>query len=54
MRKLPFNNGGNYNDAAERFLIREHSEKAFLPEIVNWLRTHSLPTKTRDWEADLV
>mmetsp|Transcript_2092 Transcript_2092/g.2658 ORF Transcript_2092/g.2658 Transcript_2092/m.2658 type:complete len:347 (-) Transcript_2092:367-1407(-) len=48
MRKLPFNNGGNYDEAANKFCIRENFGKANIESIIKFLKTNSLPYATRD------
>jgi phospholipase A-2-activating protein len=50
MRKLPFNNGGMHLEAAEKFCIREGISRTQVEQIVDFLRKHALPYKTRDIE----
>lgn len=48
MRKLPFNNGGNALDAAEKFCIRESIGRANVEQIRSHIGKHSLPYATRE------
>jgi len=48
MRKLPFNNGGNALDAAEKFCVRESIGRLNVEMIRNHVQKHSLPYPTRD------
>jgi phospholipase A-2-activating protein len=48
MRKLPFNNGGNAHDSADRFVSREGLSKAMNQQIVDFLKTNALGYVTKD------
>lgn len=38
MRKLPFNNGGNFLESADKFCSREHLSRVNVEQIVQFLR----------------
>ena len=48
MRKLPFNNGANAIQAAEKFCVRENLGRANIEQIRQHITTHSLSYPTRD------
>jgi phospholipase A-2-activating protein len=50
MRKLPFNNGGNHLESAEKFCMREGINRSQVEQIVQFLRQHALSYKTRDFD----
>jgi phospholipase A-2-activating protein len=52
IRKLPFNNGGNSDEAANKFCVREGFSKSNLEQIVTHIRNNSLPYQTRDLSAN--
>lgn len=49
MRKLPFDNGQNPLEAADKFIIREGLNRAYIEQIANHIRNHSLPMATSDF-----
>lgn len=51
MRKLPFNNGAPFLEAADKFCSREGISRVNVEQIVQFLRAHALPTKTRDFDG---
>lgn len=51
MRKLPFNNGANFLEAADKFCSREHLSRVNVEQIVQFLRTNAKPFKTRDFDG---
>lgn len=51
MRKLPFNNGANCLEAADKFCAREMMSKSNVEQIVQFLRTNALSYKTRDFDG---
>jgi PFU (PLAA family ubiquitin binding) len=51
MRKLPFNNGGNFLDSAERFCSRERMSRSNVEQIVQFLRQNAKSFKTRDFDG---
>lgn len=48
LRKLPFDNGSNVLEAADKFVIRENLRKSYCEEISKWLKTNSQPYATSD------
>lgn len=48
MRKLPFNNGGNPHEAADKFVIREGLSKMMVEQIVAFLKKNALNFKTKE------
>lgn len=48
MRRLPFNNGANAIEAAERFCAREQVGRANVDQIRSFITQHSQPFATRD------
>jgi phospholipase A-2-activating protein len=48
MRKLPFDNGGNVDDAANKFCTREGFGKSNIEQIIKFIKTNSLPYGTRE------
>ena len=48
MRKLPFNNGGNAIQAAEKFCVREGLGRAHIDQIRTFISQHSQPFATRE------
>lgn len=46
MRKLPYNNGGNALDAAEKFICREGLSKSNVDQIRQFISQHSQPMQT--------
>lgn len=48
IRKLPFNNGGNADEAANKFCVREGFSKGNIEQIIKFIKTNSLPYATRD------
>jgi len=48
MRKLPFNNGGNYYEAADKFVIREGLSKLMVEQIIAFLKQNALNFKTKE------
>mmetsp|Transcript_23414 Transcript_23414/g.17853 ORF Transcript_23414/g.17853 Transcript_23414/m.17853 type:complete len:103 (-) Transcript_23414:465-773(-) len=48
IRKLPFDNGSNPLEAADKFIIREGLPKGFIEQITTYLRDNSQPFPTRD------
>jgi len=51
MRKLPFNNGANCLEAADKFCAREMMGKANIEQIIQFLRQNALSYKTRDFDG---
>ncbi len=51
MRKLPFNNGANFLEAADKFCSREHLSRVNVEQIVQFLRTNAKSFKTRDFDG---
>ena len=51
MRKIPFNNGGNLLEASDKFCARERYNRSHIDEISKFLKTNSLPYKTRDFDG---
>jgi phospholipase A-2-activating protein len=51
MRKLPFNNGANFLEAADKFCTREGLSRGNVEQIVGFLRTHAKPFRTRDFDG---
>jgi len=51
MRKLPFNNGANFLEAADKFCTREALSRSNVEQIVGFLRTNAKPFKTRDYDG---
>ena len=51
MRKLPFNNGGNHLESADKFCVREGIGRYQVDQITQFLRQHALPYKTRDFDG---
>jgi len=51
MRKLPFNNGANAIQAAEKFCVRESLGRANIEQIRQFITKHSQPFATRDLTA---
>jgi len=48
IRKLPFDNGSNPMEAAERFLAREGLGRGYSEEIAKFIRQNSLNYKTSE------
>lgn len=48
MRKLPFNNGDNAIEYAEKFCMRENLGRNNVPQIQSFINTNSKPFRTRD------
>jgi len=48
IRKLPYDNGGNPLEAADKFIIREGLNKGYIEQISAFLRTNALPYATSD------
>lgn len=48
MRKLPYNNGGNPHEAADKFVIREGLSKMMVEQIVAFLKKNALGYKTKE------
>lgn len=48
MRKLPFNNGDNAIEYAEKFCMRENIGRNMASQIQAWINQHSSPYATRD------
>lgn len=48
MRKLPFNNGANAIEAAEKFCVREGVGRANIDQIRQFITQHSQSFATRD------
>lgn len=48
MRRLPFNNGGNADESANKFCTREGFGKANIEQIIKFIKTNSLPYATRE------
>jgi len=48
MRKLPFNNGANAIEAAEKFCVREGVGRANVDQIRSFVSQHSQSFATRD------
>ena len=51
MRKLPFNNGANYLEAADKFCVRERLSRVNVEQIVQFLKTNALAHRTRDFDG---
>lgn len=51
MRKLPFNNGANADEAANKFCVREGFGKQNIEQIIKFIKTNSLSYATRDVSA---
>lgn len=51
MRKLPFNNGASFLEAADKFCARENISRTQNEQIIQFLRTHALAYKTRDFDG---
>ena len=51
MRKLPFNNGANCLEAADKFCSREGMSRVNVEQIVQFLRTNAKMFKTRDFDG---
>lgn len=51
IRKLPFNNGANNLEAADKFCSREHLSRVNVEQIVQFLRTNAKAFKTRDFDG---
>ena len=51
MRKLPFNNGANADEAANKFWVREGFGKQNIEQIIKFIKTNSLSYETRDLSA---
>ncbi len=51
MRRLPFNNGANFLEAADKFCSREHLNRGNVEQIVQFLRTNAKAFKTRDFDG---
>ena len=52
-RKLPFNNGANKDDAANRFCLREGISKAHVEQIKQFIGANSLPYETRPKQEEV-
>jgi hypothetical protein len=48
LRKLPYDEGTNALVAADKFVIREHLNKAYVEQINTFIRNNSNPMTTRD------
>lgn len=48
MRKLPFDNGSNPMVAADKFIVRENLNKAYVEQISTFVRNNSIPQVTSD------
>lgn len=48
MRKLPFDNGSNPLEAADKFILREGLHKAYVEQISNFIKNQSIPYVTSD------
>lgn len=48
MRKLPFDNGSNAQIAADKFIIRENLNKAYVEQISTFVKNNSIPQVTSD------
>lgn len=48
MRKLPYNNGTNALEAAEKFCARESLSRVNVEQIVNFLKQNASSFPTRD------
>jgi phospholipase A-2-activating protein len=48
MRKLPYDNGGNPLEAADKFIVREHLNRAYVEQICTFIKNNSIPYQTRD------
>jgi phospholipase A-2-activating protein len=51
MRKLPYDNGGNAQEAADKFIVRESLHKGYVEQISTFVRNNSIPYKTSDLAA---
>lgn len=51
MRKLPFNNGSGFLEAADKFCSRENLSRVNVEQIVQFLRTNAKAFKTRDFDG---
>jgi phospholipase A-2-activating protein len=54
MRKLPFNNGANFLEAADKFCSRENLSRVNVEQITQFLKTNAKSFKTRETEEDLL
>lgn len=48
MRRLPFDNGTNALEAADKFVIREGLHKAYCEQISQFIKQNSVPYSTSD------
>jgi len=51
LRKLPFNNGSNFLEAADKFCSRENLSRVNVEQIVQFLKTNAKHYKTRDYDG---
>lgn len=51
MRKLPFNNGAPFLEAADKFCARENMSRVNIEQIVQFLRTNAKSFRTRDYDG---
>lgn len=51
LRPLPFNNGGNYLEASDKFCARERLNRGNIEQITKFLKTNALAFKTRDFDG---
>jgi hypothetical protein len=52
MRKLPFNNGANAIEAAEKFCVREQLGRANIDQISSFIRKNAVPYATREAQKE--
>jgi phospholipase A-2-activating protein len=52
MRRLPFNNGGNADESANKFCTREGFGKANIEQIIKFIKTNSVPYATREISSE--
>jgi len=48
MRKLPYNNGSNPHESADKFVIREGLSKGMVEQIIAFLKKNALNFKTKE------
>jgi len=48
MRKLPYNNGSNPYESADKFVSREGLSKSMVEQIIGFLKKNALDYKTKE------
>ena len=51
MRKLPYDNGGNPLEAADKFIMREGLHRAYVEQISTFIRNNAIPYQTSNYAA---